>query len=409
MDQSYKYDVDIAKNYLNEKKLKDSNRIVTMHLDYAELQVEKLNAFLQFNGKEILHSEGKISASVAQELAYKEYDKFKVRQDRLYKSDYDNFLNEARMIEDVSDKIVDMHQKREMRKNKKMNEDTKSFPSTSINWFPGHMAKTKRELKERINLIDIIYEVLDARMPISSKMKDMDDILNGKPKIIVMTKKDLCDIPVTNKWIKYYESKGSTVLLMDLTNNDDYKKLIKITHEVMNPIQEKRKAKGLKNKEIKIGVIGIPNVGKSTLINKLAGRKVASTGNKPGITKQINWLKTNNGFLLLDTPGILWPRLDNNEEALNLASTASIKTEVLNITDIGGYIISFLKNYYPHILEEKYNIQVQKDPQEIFFALAEKFNYFEKDGEIDYEKVSQKIYNDVVSGAIKGVTFDLWK
>ena len=302
-----------------------------------------------------------------------------------------------------------MHQKREMRKNKKMNEDTKSFPSTSINWFPGHMAKTKRELKERINLIDIIYEVLDARMPISSKMKDMDDILNGKPKIIVMTKKDLCDIPVTNKWIKYYESKGSTVLLMDLTNNDDYKKLIKITHEVMNPIQEKRKAKGLKNKEIKIGVIGIPNVGKSTLINKLAGRKVASTGNKPGITKQINWLKTNNGFLLLDTPGILWPRLDNNEEALNLASTASIKTEVLNITDIGGYIISFLKNYYPHILEEKYNIQVQKDPQEIFFALAEKFNYFEKDGEIDYEKVSQKVYNDVVSGAIKGVTFDLWQ
>ncbi len=290
-----------------------------------------------------------------------------------------------------------------------MNNEEKNLQKTNINWFPGHMAKTKRELKERINLIDIIYEVLDARMPISSKMKDMDDILNGKPKIIVMTKKDLCDIPVTNKWIKYYESKGSTVLLMDLTNNDDYKKLIKITHEVMNPIQEKRKAKGLKNKEIKIGVIGIPNVGKSTLINKLAGRKVASTGNKPGITKQINWLKTNNGFLLLDTPGILWPRLDNNEEALNLASTASIKTEVLNITDIGGYIISFLKNYYPHILEEKYNIQVQKDPQEIFFALAEKFNYFEKDGEIDYEKVSQKVYNDVVSGAIKGVTFDLWK
>ncbi len=290
-----------------------------------------------------------------------------------------------------------------------MNNEEKNLQKTNINWFPGHMAKTKRELKERINLIDIIYEVLDARMPISSKMKDMDDILNGKPKIIVMTKKDLCDIPVTNKWIKYYESKGSTVLLMDLTNNDDYKKLIKITHEVMNPIQEKRKAKGLKNKEIKIGVIGIPNVGKSTLINKLAGRKVASTGNKPGITKQINWLKTNNGFLLLDTPGILWPRLDNNEEALNLASTASIKTEVLNITDIGGYIISFLKNYYPHILEEKYNIQVQKDPQEIFFALAEKFNYFEKDGEIDYEKVSQKVYNDVVSGAIKGVTFDLWQ
>lgn len=304
---------------------------------------------------------------------------------------------------------MDMYQKREMRKNKKMNEDTKSLPSTDINWYPGHMVKAKREIKERIKLIDIIYECVDARMPSSSKLKGMDDILEAKPRILVMTKKDLCDLEETNKWIKHYEEKGYKVILLDLTNNDDYKKLIKLTNEIVKPIQEKRKDKGLKSKEVKIGVIGIPNVGKSTLINKLAGKKVANTGNKPGVTKQINWLKTNSGFLLLDTPGILWPKIEDNTEALSLASTATIKMEILNMTDIGGYIITFFKNYYKEKLEEKYNIEISDDPNEIFTSLAKKFNYFEKDGEIDYEKISNKVYNDLVSGALKGVTFDRWK
>ncbi len=278
-----------------------------------------------------------------------------------------------------------------------------------IQYYPGHMVKAKREIKERINLIDIIYECIDARMPLSSKMKGMEEIIKDKPRILVMTKKDLCDLDETNKWAKFYENKGYKVMLVDLTNNDDYKKLIKLTNELAKPIQEKRKEKGLKNKEIKIGVVGIPNVGKSTLINKLAGRKVTSTGNKPGVTKQVNWLKTSNGFLLLDTPGILWPKIEDNTEALSLASTATIKMEVLNMTDIGGYLITFFKNYYKDILENKYKIEISNDPSEIFTAIAKKFNFFEKDGEIDYEKVSNKVYNDLVSGSLKGVTFDRWK
>lgn len=305
---------------------------------------------------------------------------------------------------------MNIYQKRKERKEKRENNsEEKVISTTGINWYPGHMVKAKREIKEKIKLIDIIYECVDARMPSSSKLKGMDDILEAKPRILVMTKKDLCDLEETNKWIKHYEEKGYKVILLDLTNNDDYKKLIKLTNEIVKPIQEKRKDKGLKSKEVKIGVIGIPNVGKSTLINKLAGKKVANTGNKPGVTKQINWLKTNSGFLLLDTPGILWPKIEDNTEALSLASTATIKMEILNMTDIGGYIITFFKNYYKEKLEEKYNIEISDDPNEIFTSLAKKFNYFEKDGEIDYEKISNKVYNDLVSGALKGVTFDRWK
>ena len=285
------------------------------------------------------------------------------------------------------------------------NNEKVGLVKTNINWYPGHMAKTKREIQEKIKLIDIIYEVVDARMPKTSKMKGMDEILRDIPRIMIMTKKDLCDINKTQKWIDYYESIGVKVCIMDLTNDNDYKSLISITKNVINPINEKRKEKGLLEKEIKIGVIGIPNVGKSTLINKLAHRRVANVGNKPGVTKQINWLKTDYGFLMLDTPGILWPNLGDSNTALALASTATINSDILDMTDIGYYLLSFYKNKYPNILNDIYNIDTNLSIDDMFLKLGNKYGLV-KDDEIDYERISIKLYNDLISGKIRGVTFD---
>ena len=276
---------------------------------------------------------------------------------------------------------------------------------TNINWYPGHMAKTKREIKEKLDLIDIVFEVIDSRIPSTSKNKEIEEMTKNKPRILVMTKKDLCDLEVTNKWVSYYEKLGYNVVLVDLIHDKNINDILNITNKLARDVNEKRKQKGLKPRRVRILILGIPNVGKSTLINKLVGKKATNVGNKPGVTKQLEWIRINETLELLDTPGILWPKLTGETTGLNLASMTAIKEEILNKEEIAIYIINKLNKQYPNIVNERYKIEAQEDIVEILDQIGARIGAI-RNGETDYEKVYTMILKDLREGAFGGVTFD---
>ena len=278
-----------------------------------------------------------------------------------------------------------------------------------INYYPGHMAKTKRLIRENLKYIDVIYEVVDSRMPKSSKLIDIDDYIGDKPKLMIMTKEDLCDKKETEKWIKYYENHGYKVILVNLEKNNDLKSVLNATLEILKEKRKLKEEKGLLNTKAKVLVVGVPNVGKSTLINRLAGKKVVNTGNKPGVTKNLSWIRVNDKIELLDSPGILWPKL-NQDVALNLAALTAIKEERLPLFDIASYILTFLEKYYPNILKERYNLdELDEDIVISMEEIGKKRGCLIKGGEIDYNKVIHLIIDDVKNGYIKGVTFDRYE
>lgn len=279
---------------------------------------------------------------------------------------------------------------------------------TNINWYPGHMAKTKREIKEKLPLIDVVYEVVDARMPISSKVIDIDDIIKNKPRILIMTKYDMCDKSQTDKIIKYYKEKGYSVVPVDLIKNTNVNLIIKETSKVSDIINVERKKKGLKPKQsVRALVIGAPNVGKSTLINRLVGKKKTVTGNKPGVTKQLSWIRVGSNIELLDTPGILWPKLENQEHAYNLAALSSVKEEVVDLQDLSIYILHKLNELYPNYLEKRYGITtVSHDIIATLEEIGNRRGAKISGGEIDYDKVYSIIIRDLKEGLIGPITLD---
>lgn len=275
----------------------------------------------------------------------------------------------------------------------------------AINWYPGHMAKTKREIKEKLDLIDIVFEVIDSRIPKSSKNKDIDSLIKNKPRILIMTKLDLCDKENTNKWISYYENNGYKVIAVDLINNLNIKQIYEESEKQMLLLNKKRKEKGLKERKIRALILGIPNVGKSTLINRLVGKKATNVGNKPGVTKKLEWIRINDKLELLDTPGILWPKLDDTEVALNLASMTAIKEEILDLEEVSIYIIKKMLKVYPNNLKERYNLTNTSDIIDILDQIGRKIGAL-KNKEIDYDRVYNVIIKDLREGLLGKVTFD---
>ena len=276
-----------------------------------------------------------------------------------------------------------------------------------INWYPGHMAKTKREIMGQINLIDVIYEVIDARMPISSKIVNIDEIVEDKPRILIMTKYDLCDKEETSKFIKYYEDRGYRVIPVDLISGLNVKLILDYTKMIMDIENKKRLDKGMKPRAARALIVGVPNVGKSTLINRLVGKKSAGVGNTPGFTKSLSWIRINKDVELLDSPGILWPKIENQETAYILACLSSIKEEILNIDEIATFILKKLYTLYPERLKERYGItSLDEDLVEVYDSIAKRRGALSRGGVVDYEKVSNIIIRDLKNGYFGPITFD---
>lgn len=283
----------------------------------------------------------------------------------------------------------------------------KGFNKSVINWYPGHMAKTKREIKEKLNLIDLVYEVIDARMPYSSKIVDLDSLVKNKPRILIMTKYDLCDKKITDSFIQKYEREGYQVIPVDLKNNKNVDRIIQKSHVIMDEMNDLRKNKGLKPRNIRVLIVGVPNVGKSTLINRLVGKKATNVGDKPGVTKTVSWIRIHKDIELLDSPGILWPKLEDQEAAFTLAALSSIKEEILNLQELSAFILRKVYQLYPQYLEKRYGIlNLSEDLIEEYQLIGKKRGCLIKGGQLDYDKVYTLIIHDFKEGLLGPMTLD---
>lgn len=277
-----------------------------------------------------------------------------------------------------------------------------------IQWFPGHMAKARREITEKLKLVDIVLEILDARVPISSRNPMMGEILKDKPTLVLLNKANLADKKVTLEWIEYFKNNGIKALDIDLIDNYNVNKIIPACNEVLAKEIEAAKAKGYSNFKIRALVVGIPNVGKSTFINTLAKRKAAVTGDKPGVTKSQTWIKINNSLELLDTPGILWPKFENEVVAHNLALCGAIKDDILPLDDVISYGLQFMQKYYPDNLNNRYRVNVTEDMEllDIYEVIGRRRNCLLKGNQIDYDRVVNLVLFDLRHNKLGAMSYD---
>ncbi|MBA4544016.1 ribosome biogenesis GTPase YlqF [Thermoactinomyces daqus] len=279
----------------------------------------------------------------------------------------------------------------------------------TIQWFPGHMAKARRQVEEKLKLVDIVFELLDGRLPLSSRNPMMDEILKQKPRLILFTKSDLADEKATGRWTDYFRERGLTVLPIDAQTGKGVKQIIPASERLLAPLFAQREKKGIQSRKFRAMVVGIPNVGKSSLINRLARRTATVTGDRPGVTKAQQWIRVGKTLELLDTPGILWPKFDDPEVGYRLAASGAIKEEILPLEDVALYTIRFLKERYPEALRKRYNLNEVSaaDGVQLMEMIGRKRGCLIRGGEIDYEKVAEILLNDLRSGRLGQITLEL--
>lgn len=278
-------------------------------------------------------------------------------------------------------------------------------------WYPGHMTKAKRQMQEDIKLIDLVIELVDARIPLSSRNPDIDELGKNKSRLILMNKYDLADEAVSREWAEFFKKKGYFVVSLDSRSKVGMKNVTAVVMEACKEKIERDRKRGIKNRPVRAMVVGIPNVGKSTFINSYAGKACAKTGNKPGVTKGKQWIRLNKNVELLDTPGILWPKFEDQMVGLRLALIGSIKDEILNIDELSLELIRILTANYPGVLTERYTteenaLKEDVEPVEILKQIAENRKCISKGNELDYSKAAALVIDEFRSGKLGRITLE---
>lgn len=277
----------------------------------------------------------------------------------------------------------------------------------TIQWFPGHMAKARREVTEKRKLVDIIFELVDARIPLSSANPMLQEIIQDKPRLILLNKADKANKEMTKEWIEYFTKENEIALAINSQSGEGIHQIAKLSLELLKPKFDRMKARGIKPRAVRAMIVGIPNVGKSTLINRLAKKNIAKTGNTPGVTKAQQWIKVGKELELLDTPGILWPKFEDPEVGYKLALTGAIKDTLLNKQDIAIYALRFLAENYPGVFESRYQLEeIPVDMVELFDHIGELRGCLMAGGMIDYDKVAATVIQDIRGEKLGCFTFD---
>ena len=273
-------------------------------------------------------------------------------------------------------------------------------------WYPGHMTKAKRQMQEDIRLVDLVIELVDARIPMSSRNPDIDELGKQKARLILLNKADLADDAANRAWTAFFEKKGYVVVRMDARSRAQMKPVHAAILDACREKLERDRKRGIKNRPVRAMVVGIPNVGKSTFINSFAGRACAKTGNKPGVTKGRQWIRLNKSVELLDTPGILWPKFDDPQVGERLAMIGSVKDEVLDLDELSLRLIAYLMEAYPKILQERYCVEEDREPVDMLGAIAQERNCLKKGGELDYGKAARLLLEDFRGGKLGRITLE---